>query len=95
LLGGQSDIDPERNSVHMLIAVKRNQHSENGNNHSFTLWEVTDWLTKNINGSSHISAKVRIENRQGTIKNKLRNLVELKLIRISGRRPMKREREPL
>lgn len=79
-----------QNILKYCLFLKRNQQSENGNNHSFTLWEVTDWLAKNINGSSHISAKARIENRQSTIKIKLRNLVELKLIRISDRRPMKK-----
>ena len=80
-----------QNILKYCLFLKQNQQSENGNNHSFTLWEVTDWLAKNINGSSHISAKDRIENRQSTIKKKLRNLVELKLIRISESRPMKKE----
>lgn len=70
------------------LFLKQTRQSENGDNPSFTLWEVTDWLTKDSSNSSNKSAKDRIENRQSTIKNKLRKLVELELIRVSGNRPV-------
>ena len=70
------------------LSLKQNQQSENGNNQSFTWWEVTDWLTKDISNSSDKSTKDRVENLQRTIKKKLQNLVDLELIQIFGNRPM-------
>ncbi len=79
-----------QNILEYCLFLRRNQQSENGNNHSFTWWEVTDWLTKNTNSSSHKPTKVRVENRQSTIKKKLQDLIDLDLIRISGNRPVKK-----
>ena len=72
------------------LVLKQNRQSENGDNQSFTWWEVTDWLTKDTSKSSDKSTKDRIENLQRTIKKKLQNLVDLELIRISGNRPVTR-----
>jgi len=55
---------------------------------SFTLWEITDWLTANEEGNIDKPNKQRIENKQETIRTKLQNLVQLKLIRIAGHKPM-------
>lgn len=70
------------------LVLKQNQQSENDDDQSFTWWEVTDWLTKDINNSSNKSTKDRVENLQRPIKKKLQNLVDLELIQISGIRPV-------
>jgi len=72
------------------LNLKRNRQFENGVDQSFTLWEITDGLTKDNHNLSPKPTKNRIENRQSTIKKKLHNLVDLKLIRISGSRPAKK-----
>ena len=58
------------------------------NNRSFTLREITDWITANKEGNINKPNKQRIENPQKTIKNKLQNLVQLELLRIAGNRPV-------
>ena len=70
------------------LNLKCNRQSENGDNQSFTWWEVTDWLTKDPSNSSDKPTKDRVENLQRTIKKKLQNLVDLELIQISGNRPV-------
>ena len=77
-----------QNIFKYCLSLKQNQQSENGNNQSFTWWEVTDWLTKDTSNSSDKSTKDRVENLQRTIKKKLQNLVDLELIQISGNRPV-------
>ena len=55
---------------------------------SFTWWEITNWLTANKKDS--VDNKERIENPQKTIKNKLKNLVQLKLLKLTEARPIAR-----
>ena len=55
---------------------------------SFTSWEITDWLTTNNSNNAFKRTKVRIENPLKTVKVKLNNLVQLKLLDIAGTRPM-------
>jgi len=72
------------------LFLKQNRQSQNDDNQSFTWWEATDWLTKDTSNSSDKATKDRVENPQRTIKNKLQNLVDLELIRVSGSRSMKK-----
>jgi hypothetical protein len=69
--------------------VLRQKRSEN-NSLSFTWWEITDWQTINKEDHTDKPVKDRIENPQKTIKNKLKNLVQLHLLNEAESKPMTR-----
>lgn len=74
-----------QNILRYSIALK---HDKTNYDQSFTWWEITDWLTANKNDSADKRAKERIENPQKTIKNKLKNLVKLELLKMTEARPI-------
>jgi hypothetical protein len=53
---------------------------------SFTWWQITDRLTANEKNNVNKHAKERIENPQKTIKKKLKNLVQLELLKMTEAR---------
>ena len=75
-----------QNILRYSIVIK--QDKPMSDNQSFTWWEITDWLTANKKDNADKQTKERIENPQKTIRNKLKNLVQLNLLRTAGARPI-------
>jgi hypothetical protein len=77
-----------QNILRYFLVLKQKRYENNGL--SFTSWEITDWLTINNEDHTDKSIKDRIENPQKTVKNKLKNLVQLQLLNDAEGRPMAR-----
>jgi hypothetical protein len=75
-----------QNILRYSLALNQNRSENNGL--SFTSWEITDWLTTDNEDSTVERTKDRIENPLKTVKNKLNNLIQLRLLDIMGDRPM-------